>query len=87
MGTRSSSPATIAGEDDRAPMQTAVITVIQFSQAPHTRREGGGKGSDGGSERDISSYVETFVTFTSADESRLTPLLFLFTPNIRNLSW
>ncbi len=43
MGTRSSSPATIAGEDARAPMQTAVITVIQLSQAPHTRREGGGK--------------------------------------------
>ena len=27
MGTRVSSPATIAGEDARAPMQTAVITV------------------------------------------------------------
>ncbi len=27
MGTRASSPATIAGEDARAPIQTAVITV------------------------------------------------------------
>jgi hypothetical protein len=33
MGTRASSPATIAGEDARAPMQTAVITVSNIEEA------------------------------------------------------